>query len=218
MPKSQFRLPRICEHCGKPFEAKTVSTRFCSTVCGNKANKERIRQELEENRKQTLLEHAAAHIAEIQTRPYITVAEATELFGISKDTIRRLIKRGKLPAVNLGERLTRISRTHIEEMFTAVRLPEQEEQLKKPVASKPVTVTEKLQKQPAKDLSLPDTFNPEDYCTLGEVVKKYGKCSLTVNSYLNKYEVPRYRFGRTVYLPKAQVDTIFQTTKKRKIL
>ncbi|MDR1170746.1 MAG: DeoR family transcriptional regulator [Prevotellaceae bacterium] len=28
-------------------------------------------------------------MAEIQTRPYITVAEATELFGISKDTVRR---------------------------------------------------------------------------------------------------------------------------------
>lgn len=216
MPKSQFRLPRICEHCGKPFEAKTVSTRFCSTACGNRANKERIRQELENSRKQTLLEHAAAHIAEIQTRPYITVAEATELFGISKDTIRRLIKRGKLPAVNLGQRLTRISRTHIEEMFEAVIIPEPEE--KKPPMPKPAIIREKAKQEPTKDLPLPDTFNPEDYCTIGDVVKKYGKCSLTVNSYLNEYKVPRYRFGRTVYLSKAQVDTIFQNAKKRRKL
>ncbi|MDR1341304.1 MAG: excisionase, partial [Prevotellaceae bacterium] len=75
MPASQFRLPRLCEYCGKPFEAKTVATRFCSNACGNRANKERLKKEKEEARKQTLLEHAATHIAEIQTRPYITVAE-----------------------------------------------------------------------------------------------------------------------------------------------
>jgi excisionase family DNA binding protein len=122
MPASQFRLPRLCEYCGKPFEAKTVATRFCSNACGNRASKERLKKEKEEARKRTLLEHAT-HIAKIQTRPYITVAEATALFGISKDTVRRLIKKGKLPAVNLGERLTKISRIHIEAMFTAVQIP-----------------------------------------------------------------------------------------------
>ena len=213
MAKSQFRLPRLCEYCGKPFEAKTVSTRFCSNKCGNAANKERLKIEREEKRKQTLLEHAAAHIAEIQTRPYITVAEATELFGISKDTIRRLVKKGRLPAVNLGQRLTRISRTHIEAMFTAVKIPEQPQKQTMPL---PVTVNETPVIQPSKYLPIPDRFNPDDYCTIGDIVKKYGKCSVTVNSYLKEHNVPRYKFGQSVYVPKEQTDNIFQNAKKRR--
>ena len=40
-------------------------------------------------------EQSTNQIAQIQTRPYISITEATVLFGISKDTIRRLIKAGK---------------------------------------------------------------------------------------------------------------------------
>ncbi|MDR1119686.1 MAG: hypothetical protein LBM08_02065, partial [Dysgonamonadaceae bacterium] len=28
MGASKLRLPKVCEHCGKAFEAKTVTTRF----------------------------------------------------------------------------------------------------------------------------------------------------------------------------------------------
>ena len=113
MGASKLKLPRICEHCGKPFEAKTVNTRFCSIVCNNASLRQKNKQALEEERKQQILQESVASIAEIQTRPYITVPEAVVLFGISKDTIRRLIRAGKIPAINLGERLTRISRTHL---------------------------------------------------------------------------------------------------------
>jgi hypothetical protein len=40
----------------------------------------------EEERKKQLLKDNAATIAEIQTRPYISIAEAVVLFGISKKT------------------------------------------------------------------------------------------------------------------------------------
>ena len=36
---SKLKIPRVCEHCSKPFEAKTVTSRFCSTSCNNKALK-----------------------------------------------------------------------------------------------------------------------------------------------------------------------------------
>ena len=128
MAASKLKIPKICKHCGKPFKAKTVITRFCSVICINAAARQRKKQAIEEKRKQQILQESAAIIAEIQTRPYITVAEAVVLFGISKNTIHRLIKAGKIPAVNLGERLTRISRTHIETMFTAVAIPEEKPQ------------------------------------------------------------------------------------------
>jgi hypothetical protein len=41
---SKLKIPKICEQCGKPFEAKTVVTRFCSPVCVNKSGKEKKRE------------------------------------------------------------------------------------------------------------------------------------------------------------------------------
>jgi excisionase family DNA binding protein len=128
MGVSKLKIPKICEHCGKPFEAKTVITRFCGDVCISAAKRNREKSELEEERNRQLLWDNAATIAEIRTRPYISIPEAVVLFGISKDTIRRLIKAGKIPAVNLGRRLTRISRAHMESMFTAVALPDDKPQ------------------------------------------------------------------------------------------
>ncbi|KAA6305062.1 hypothetical protein EZS27_043287, partial [termite gut metagenome] len=94
----------------------------------NKAGKEQKKKVKAEERKQQILQESATTIAEIQTRPYISIAEEMVLFGISKDTLRRLIKAGKIPSVNLGERLTRVSRTHIESMFTVVAIPEKPEE------------------------------------------------------------------------------------------
>jgi excisionase family DNA binding protein len=105
---SKLKLPKICEYCGKAFEAKTMNTRFCSDACNNASLRKRKKQVLEEEHKQTILEQSAKQIAEIQTHPYISITDATILFGISKDTIRRLIRANKIPAFNLGERLTRV--------------------------------------------------------------------------------------------------------------
>lgn len=103
---SKLKIPKLCEFCGKPFEAKTVTTRFCSSACINKSAKERKRQEQEKERKQTILEISVNKIAEVKSRPYISVTEATVLFGISKNTIHRLIKVGEISAHNFGQRLT----------------------------------------------------------------------------------------------------------------
>jgi excisionase family DNA binding protein len=187
MGVSKLKLPKICEHCGKAFEAKTVNTRFCSDVCNNASLRLRKKQELEEERKQQILQESKATIAEIQTRPYISIAEAVVLFGISKDTIRRLIKTGKIPAINLGQRLTRISRTHIEAMFTAVTIPQ-----------------EKPQEQQAVKLQ----YEPSECYTIGEVSEKFGVSPSTVSNIIRRNSIPKREVGKFVYVPKAMIDKI----------
>ncbi|KAA6299882.1 MAG: hypothetical protein EZS26_003980 [Candidatus Ordinivivax streblomastigis] len=186
MGYSQLKIPRICEHCGKPFEAKTVITRFCSSTCANKAGKKQKKKAKEEERKQQILQESATIIAEIQTRPYISIAEATVLFGISKNTIHRLIKAGKIPAINLGERLTRVSRTHIESMFTAVPMPE------------------KTQEQPAKL-----QYEPNDCYTIAEISEKFDVSLSTVSKTIRRYSIPKRQVGNFVYVPKEQIDKVF---------
>lgn len=183
---SQLKIPKICEQCGKAFEAKTVVTRFCGSACANKSGKEKKRQAKEAEQKQKLLEESASRIAEMQTRPYISITEATILFGISKDTIRRLIKSGKVPAVNFGERLTRVSRKHLEEMFTAVEMPEEPKE-------KPMKLH----------------YEINECYTVTEVSVKYGVSPSTVENTIRRNSIPKRQVGNFVYVPKEQIDKIF---------
>ena len=190
---SKLKIPKICEQCGKPFEAKTVVTRFCSPICVNKSGKEKKRESKDVERKQSILEQSTNQIAQIQTRPYISITDATVLFGISKDTIRRLIKAGKIPAVNLGQRLTRVSRLHIEAMFTEVVLPEE-----------PKEQPEKLR------------YNESECYKITEVSEKFGVSPSTVNKTIRRNSIPRRQVGKFVYVPKEQIDRIFSNKKLTK--
>jgi len=183
---SKLKIPKICEQCGKPFEAKTVVTRFCSPICVNKSGKEKKRESKDVERKQSILEQSTNQIAQIQTRPYISITDATVLFGISKDTIRRLIKAGKIPAVNLGQRLTRVSRLHVEAMFTEVVLPEEPKE------------------QPVKL-----RYNESECYKITEVSEKFGVSPSTVNKTIRRNSIPRRQVGKFVYVPKEQIDRIF---------
>ena len=46
-------------------------------------------------------------------RDYISIAEAEALFGVSKKTLHRLVRKGEIQSINLGTRLTRISKTEL---------------------------------------------------------------------------------------------------------
>ena len=53
---SKLKIPKVCEQCHKPFEAKTITTRFCSNSCASKNGKERKKQEKELQEKEKILE------------------------------------------------------------------------------------------------------------------------------------------------------------------
>jgi excisionase family DNA binding protein len=165
--------------------AKTVVTRFCSKACAYRASNDRKKAERQETKQQELIAKIPSN------RPYISVAEAVLLFGISRDTIYRLVRMGKIPAVNLGERLTRISRAHIENMFT-------------PLAVVP-TVPEK---QPKKM----DYSQAECY-TIGEITEKFGVSPSTVSNTIRRNSIPKKQVGKFVYVPKEAIDKIFANKK-----
>ena len=53
---SKLKIPRVCPQCGNPFEAKTVTTVYCSPNCVAKAWKEKKKKELEEEQTKYLLQ------------------------------------------------------------------------------------------------------------------------------------------------------------------
>ena len=80
---------------GNTFIAKTLDSRYCCR------QEERLNQ-----------------IAQLipGEREFISIKEAVAMYAISRDTLYRLIRKGRLPYINIGERLTRISREQLEKI------------------------------------------------------------------------------------------------------
>lgn len=115
---SNIRLPKICQHCGEEFIAKTTVTKYCGDRCAKRAYKKRKRDEKigvsqEETKVQLNL-----GLEQIKAKEFLTASDAAKLLNCSTVTIYNLIKNGTLKAVNLGIRKTLIKRSSIDELFS----------------------------------------------------------------------------------------------------
>ena len=110
---SNIRIEKICEWCGKQFTAQTTVTRFCSKRCSEHAYKERLRQQKIQLAKAV----PSPKNSELKEKDYLTVAEAGQILGMTRQGVYKLIHRGSLTASKLSSRLTLIKRTSIEAML-----------------------------------------------------------------------------------------------------
>ena len=186
MPSAKFEIKRKCKCCGATFLAKTLDSRYCSRKCSQKAYDQRMAEKKK-------VEQLNAIVTQIpDARDYISVQEAVAIFGISKDTIYRLIRKGKISAINIGERLTRISKSKLEEMF--------------PLREEPIDRSKPLPKF--------YSMEPEDCYTIGEISKKFGINDSTVYAHIRKYSIPTRQIGNYVYAPKADIDNLYKDVVK----
>lgn len=111
MGAAKFEITRKCKICGEPFVAKTITSWYCSPRCSKVAFKRRKDEEKRNER----LDAIAKSIPKDQE--YITVPEAYSMFGISKETLYRQIRKGVIPSVNVGQRQTRVSKETLMEMY-----------------------------------------------------------------------------------------------------
>ena len=86
MASAKFQIERKCEICGKSFIAKTLTSRYCSKNCSQAAYKQRKKEELLD----ALKREKAARVPKNQ--PYLSIADATALFDIGRDSLYRLIR------------------------------------------------------------------------------------------------------------------------------
>mgnify|MGYP004443451313 FL=1 len=109
------------------------------------------------------------------------------MFGVERSTLYRLIKEGRVPAINIGERLTRIKRSDMERLFL----------------SRPESAVEKV--KPAPKLY---SMEPEDCYTITEVCEKYHINDSSVWANVRKYSIPSRQIGNYVYIPKQEIDNL----------
>lgn len=180
MPGSSILIPRICEYCDKPFMARNVNTRFVVLLVIIKVYVQGEKRK--EEQRQISLWIQKRKIADIQTRPYISVSEAAQLIGVSKSTVRRMVRRGMLVGVNLGIRLTRIDRTQLEQLFTSIVVPEKQKTSK--------------------------VYELDKCYTIGECLRKYNIPECRLESIIRAFNIPKRKVGNYVYIPRVEIDKV----------
>lgn len=111
MPAAKFEIVRKCKVCGELFKAKTIESWYCSPRCSKIAWKRNKDEELRMQK----LDEVVKKIP--KSKDYITVPEAYALFGISKETLYRLIRKGVISSVNVGERQIRLSKEELLKLY-----------------------------------------------------------------------------------------------------
>ena len=114
MSTSKFKVLRTCEFCGKEFYAQKVSTRYCSKRCNELAYKQRRRQRQITEAEARVLQKP---IEEVGNKEFLSLQDASVLFGITKRSVYNLIYNGVLQAFKFSSRMTFVRKADIEIMF-----------------------------------------------------------------------------------------------------
>jgi len=183
MAAAQFEISRKCKYCGKSFAAKTITSVYCSPSCSKGAYK---RKKKEEKIKQLKIEKA---LEISDDKEYLSVPEAEALYDVSRFTIYRSIRKGRIPSYNLGERFTMVRRKELEELFDL-----------RPITQTPAEETQ------SKTYSL----EVEDCYSIGEIMKKFSVSETTVYKHIRKYGIPIRHLGKYVYAPKTEIDNLYK--------
>lgn len=106
---SNLYIRRICKHCGQAFIARTTVTNYCSGVCAKKSyktckRKEKIQATLTKDMHQqkVIFQYKIQNV--VNSKDFLSVAEASKLIGVSRQTIQRMIQKGRLKAVPFGRK------------------------------------------------------------------------------------------------------------------
>ena len=182
MPSAVFEIIRKCPICGKEFFAKQVCSVYCSPACSRKAYKKRQVQQ----QKAKQLDKVVKGIDD--RYDFIKVSEAYALFGISTDTIYRLIRANEIFHVNLGEKQIRVRKSELMKMYP----------LRRKADEKP--------RVPAKLYSLEE----KDCYSIGEITDKFRVSEKSVYDHIRKYSIPTRQIGRFVYAPKDEIDKLYK--------
>lgn len=120
---SKIHIPKTCEYCGKAFIARTTVTKCCSDNCSKRAYKARKRQEkiqasLEQdlNQSNIVQKDTATTPTSLNSKDFLSITEASQLIGVSRWTIQRMVKRGQLKSVQFGRKHI-VKRSQIESLF-----------------------------------------------------------------------------------------------------
>jgi excisionase family DNA binding protein len=186
---SNIQIQRICQFCSKEFLARTTVTKYCGDVCAKKAYKARIKSfKIENSNTQTfqIKNLPNDRMIEIGAKEYLNIEESCVLLSVSRWTLWRMIKDGRMTATKLG-RLIRIKRSAIDDFF------------KQP---------EKFTTTPIQKIDIDQKLDISECYTVAEVLVKYGISETTLQNLVKRNNIHKIKSGKFSYLPKADIERI----------
>lgn len=185
---SNLKVERICQHCENIFIAKTTVTKYCSTKCAGRANKQKIRNlKISASNRETfkVIPNPTAHLKD---KEFLTVKEVGALLGFSTKTVYRVLAANKINSLQLSPRKTLIRRADIESLFEQVE-PAYEIVLR-PIEKKKIP------------LKIEDCYN------IGEIQQKFNISSAALYHLLKKLDIEKFTAGKYTYVPKKAIEAI----------
>lgn len=189
MATTTIRIKKVCEWCGKEFEAQRCSTRFCSKACTDHAYKEQKRQERKRATEAAVVtaQHQKKTLP-LKEQEFLSVAEASHLLHVTRDAVYKLIYRGTLKAYRLSSRLTIIRRADIETMIEA-----------RPYERKPRATT----------YIQAEGQEVTEFYTTQEIMEKFGVSNSWVFAQGKAHHIPKvFHRGKTLW-SKTHCDRVF---------
>ncbi|MFN8429801.1 MAG: helix-turn-helix domain-containing protein [Spirosomataceae bacterium] len=119
---SNIQVPKICQHCGQTFIAKTTVTKFCSHKCSSRNYKKRAKEAkvnatLEATTDQLIQKFQTSKTSSgNQSKEFLSINEVSDLLGVSRWTINRMVQRGDLTVKQVGRKKI-MSRQQIDAFF-----------------------------------------------------------------------------------------------------
>ncbi|MBI3501996.1 MAG: helix-turn-helix domain-containing protein [Bacteroidetes bacterium] len=184
MSKSNFRIKRICQQCGKEFEAQKFSTKYCNQKCAARAYKFRMRKGIVEVCNNETEQIKNKPIEDIKAKEFLTVRDCAKLLNASRQSIHNLIKKGTIRAVNLQIRKTLIQRSEIDKLFAP---PEIKPQVQKPSRQ----------------------YEVSECYSIQEVQRKYKISSHALYQVIKRKQIPKFKQGWYSYVPKIEIEKLF---------
>ncbi len=179
MSTSKFRVLRTCEFCGKEFYAQKVSTRYCSKRCNELAYKQRRRQRQITEAEARVLQKT---IEEVGNKEFLSLQDASVLFGITKRSVYNLIYNGVLQAFKFSSRMTFVRKADIERMFEGHIYTKKVKPERKPIT---------------------------EFYTTKEIQEKFGVSEAWVFKLAKEKKIPKVLHHGKTYWSKQHVDKHF---------
>jgi len=186
MATAKQKIKKICEYCGKGFEADKISTKYCSHKCNSAAYKTNRRKvAVKQSEELTAKNKTATLVTDLSNRDYLSISEAAKLFGLNRSTVYRYVISGIIPGIRITKRTTRIKQSDLNVLFERV---EKYEINPKTQERKPIS----------------------EWYTLDEITEKYGIKYRQIRKIINTESIPEKKYGRFTMIAKNHVDVYFK--------
>jgi len=191
MTKGLLQINKKCEWCGKDFIAYKVSTRYCSKACNSRAYKDRMRhRRVEQCEDEVKQSYIFADVAQVESRDFLSVVQASYLLGVSRMTMYRYLADNTIKSY-LFKGKTIVRRKDIDAVFDSVPIYIKRHKREK----KPIT----------------------EFYTFKEILEKYDISEGWFFKAVNKYNIPKVTKNGRTYYSKSHLMNALLNQKRHKL-